>query len=511
MTMKRTLRILPPVPLLVLLAGAAAVFAAPPPTTAPPVPGEEEPNDARTSANVLPPGDTVSGALTPAGDVDWYRLDPEHAGMLVVDVEAVSLGAPGSPSLSLQKAHGHIIAYHDDSRTDAWVRAAVHPEAGPYFVALTGGASEGHEYRLATRLDSFAPGDPTKILLPDVRVNDLVSGSGVLYSAEQHGLPFARQHQIMRWSGAGRGVIYRAPVYELGRVAAISDMALDRSGDLVVLETDFYGDVSRLLRISAGFATIWKTFNSRDWYAVATDPEGSVWLTNGASLLRYSEGGQLLGETTLPGAIGRPTSLAFSPGGDLLIAADEGLFRASPVQAARGDFSPFYRSDSLQVTGMTFDLLGDLYVTAQRHLPEASVSEVWRISSGGELLPGPMATSHLHLAHDLVFLIAEDGSPTSRLLVANRASGPWGDPYWGLVELGAAGVPTPGPPGGSEGTLVVAAQQLLGGPVVLDEEAIVSLDARGNGNGRLDVGDLLALNVRLQGRPAADPAPRLLP
>lgn len=76
----------------------------------------DQPGDASTQARVAA-GQTVQGEISPAGDVDWYRLNAE-AGMryrITLDGVADAEGAAIDPVLSVWDANGSQLAFNDDS------------------------------------------------------------------------------------------------------------------------------------------------------------------------------------------------------------------------------------------------------------------------------------------------------------------------------------------------------------------------------------------------------------
>jgi hypothetical protein len=55
---------------------------------------ESEPNDTTTTANPVTLGDTVSGVISPANDIDFYAIDLTAGTVVDLDVSAAQVGSP---------------------------------------------------------------------------------------------------------------------------------------------------------------------------------------------------------------------------------------------------------------------------------------------------------------------------------------------------------------------------------------------------------------------------------
>src|SRR6266568_2364386 len=76
---------------------------------------ESEPNNDYTTANLVALGDTASGTIDPAGDVDFYAVDVPADTLLVLDVQANNVGSALDPILELFDTDGTtLLAYNDD-------------------------------------------------------------------------------------------------------------------------------------------------------------------------------------------------------------------------------------------------------------------------------------------------------------------------------------------------------------------------------------------------------------
>lgn len=120
------------------------------------------PADASTDVSLDPNGDYRWGALSPAGDRDWYRLDLEEGQGARIGLEnAGDAEAPGldDPYLALYGADGVQLAYDDDGGEglNSWLEFQA-PAAGAYYVEVRG-YSEDAQGRYALSLTAGEIGD----------------------------------------------------------------------------------------------------------------------------------------------------------------------------------------------------------------------------------------------------------------------------------------------------------------------------------------------------------------
>lgn len=141
---------------------------------APPPPGivmESEPNNSLAQANAITPPATVSGAINPAGDVDFFAFEARRGQQLVIDLDARSL-TPPSPLdtvVTLFDSRGQQLAENDDAEgsTDSLLRFTI-PADGRYFFrvrSFDGKGGPDYVYRAtvtltgATRPQETEPND----------------------------------------------------------------------------------------------------------------------------------------------------------------------------------------------------------------------------------------------------------------------------------------------------------------------------------------------------------------
>ncbi|MEW6742270.1 MAG: pre-peptidase C-terminal domain-containing protein [Planctomycetota bacterium] len=78
-----------------------------------PVGSESEPNDDFTTATEILPGDDLSGSISPAGDIDSYRLDVKTG--LELNIPVVTHGSGLDPQVRVFTEAGQQIYFDDDS------------------------------------------------------------------------------------------------------------------------------------------------------------------------------------------------------------------------------------------------------------------------------------------------------------------------------------------------------------------------------------------------------------
>jgi hypothetical protein len=124
---------------------------------------ETEPNDAPATANAIALGDSVSGVIDPAGDVDVFAIDLTAGELVEFDVDAQALpgGSDLDSYLTLYGPDGiTILAENDDwDGLDSYLLYAP-PADGTYFLEISpccgpGGGSGGPEYDYLIRVAAF--------------------------------------------------------------------------------------------------------------------------------------------------------------------------------------------------------------------------------------------------------------------------------------------------------------------------------------------------------------------
>ena len=96
---------------------------------------EAEPNDTQGSATVTAPCFTLGAAISPAGDVDWFKFTLTAPQALVMQVECD--GPSDDSTLTLRDGLGAIVAFNDNtSPTDLCSRITRNLAAGVYYLEV---------------------------------------------------------------------------------------------------------------------------------------------------------------------------------------------------------------------------------------------------------------------------------------------------------------------------------------------------------------------------------------
>ncbi len=445
---------------------------------------ESEPNNDYTTANLVALGDTASGTIDPAGDVDFYAVDVPADTLLVLDVQANNVGSALDPILELFDTDGTtLLAYNDDyNGLDSHIEFHI-TRPGRYFVSIvdySSGGGSGYFYHLsftATAPPPLPPGDVT-----------------TLYAAS-FGLPFGM-------TAGGTGELYVTDAPRVARVGPSGnastyfdglgtpyDVVVDGLGDLLVAGqgTDGLAFVDRIT--PAGQLSTFASFTPQDSFAtaLAVGPDGDVWvgMYPARAILHHDAAGTLKGaiDVSAAAANGYVDDIAFSPAGELYFSnAYDAVFKIV------GNASPLVFQSNPYLEGIAFDKDGYLYVA------NGYLGKVILLDPTGQVVSDPFAQTNLGGPIHLAFLRSAAGAMTARL-VADNFGYNLSPPYaGGIVEMNPAGMRAAGFRVGVNlspltiVTVAAASDHLLGG-VPLDAARQRYLDAHGNNNGRLDVGD----------------------
>jgi hypothetical protein len=119
-----------------------------------PVVSEREPNDAPERATEIAPGAVLSGTLDPR-DLDYFRFAGRAGQQVTVEVEALRLGSPVLPVVTLLSANGSALAQGRERRGDRDDRLCFRlPRDGTYLVLVHdflygGAAAAGYRLRVS--------------------------------------------------------------------------------------------------------------------------------------------------------------------------------------------------------------------------------------------------------------------------------------------------------------------------------------------------------------------------
>ena len=114
---------------------------------------EQEPNGGFKQAQPLRPGQTVSGVIKEAGDVEVFRFTGKRGQRVRIEVRAAAVGSLLDSVLSLLDQAGHVLATNDDagSSRDSTIQATL-PADGDYLLSLIDAHEKGgptHTYLLS--------------------------------------------------------------------------------------------------------------------------------------------------------------------------------------------------------------------------------------------------------------------------------------------------------------------------------------------------------------------------
>ncbi len=144
---------------------------------------ESEPNDTLSEANLVSLGDTLSGVITPAGDIDYFAIDLTAGVVVDFDVDASELGSPIDPVIALFDVDSAtVLAWNDDAGSlDSRILYTV-PADGRYFVgiadlSLRGGSDYTYTFKFGwTDLTEQEPNNTSADANP-LTLGDTVSGA----------------------------------------------------------------------------------------------------------------------------------------------------------------------------------------------------------------------------------------------------------------------------------------------------------------------------------------------
>lgn len=390
---------------------------------------ESEPNDSIATADPVTLGDTLTGVVDPAGDVDYFALDVTGGTRLNLDVDAQALGSPLDPILVLiAPDRVTVLAFNDDfDGLDSRIQFTV-STTGRYFVgiaAFAGGGGPSETYTLIFGSPTPGPGDPTTLFATGLGspAGMAASAAGELFVVDPNAA------RIVRVSPTGSTSDY--VFFGLGRIPF--DVAIDGFGDLLVASTDsgFTGGV--VMRIANPSAP--PTFFARGFTfagAIAVGPDGDVWVGDGGCgcLFRFNPVGTRKDSIFVGFFI---NDLAFSPAGELHFSngIDQVLKLVGRTPQVVIQAGPY-------LEGLAFDRDGYLYVA------NGFLGEVQLFTPGYQQVGGVFARSNLGGPIDLVFGRTTAGAMTSRLFAANVGFNLQPPFAGGIVEMNPAGMRAPG-------------------------------------------------------------------
>lgn len=400
----------------------AALFTASPTATV----TESEPNDSIAVANVVTLGDTVGGAIDPAGDGDVFALDIAAGTTIALDVIAERAGSPLDPVLLLVGTDSAtVLVFNDDfNGLDSYIEYTV-AATGRYFAVLQGFdtlAGPGYTYALATAVLPPGPGDPTTLYGTDLGApyGMAAGASGELYVVD------ADSSRLLRVAPNGQVTVVDSfpGAYPIG-------VALDGLGDVLVSTVDTSFAAGHIVRFRGAQRSTFATVPSAA--AITIGPDADVWMIDPESRLlrRFDPLGTAKGTASLASlsVLAYEANLAFSPAGDLYLTNGYDVI----YKMVSGVPQPVYQANPY-LEGLAFDTDGYVYVA------NGFVGRVILLDPSFQVVDDPFARSNVGGPTQVVFLRDGAGAMTSRLLADNvgyKLAPPY---YGGAVEMNPAGM-----------------------------------------------------------------------
>lgn len=390
---------------------------------------ESEPNDSVARANLVVLGDTASGNIDPAGDVDFYALDLSAGTSIALDVQATRAGSPLDPILALFDVDSvTVLAFNDDFNSlDSHIELTV-ASTGRYFIGIAGYAGSGgagYFYNL-----SFEPGPPPPSPGPGDTTSLFAASFGIPW-----GLAAGAAGEVYVADETGRIVVIRPndTVTTLVRMGVPIDLVVDGLGNLLVVGSDSIAPVG-VIRISAtGQKSVFARYDSSGLAtsAITVGPNGDVWVGINSpfpQIRQYDPVGNQKSMIDLS-AVSTVADLAFSPSGELYFSNGyDAVYKVVGNGAQPVIQGPPY------LEGLAFDQDGYLYVA------NGFLGQVLLYDPAGIPVHTPFARTNLGGPINLAFLRDPSGGMTARLIAANvgyQLQPPYAG---GIVEMNPAGM-----------------------------------------------------------------------
>jgi hypothetical protein len=388
---------------------------------------ESEPNDTTTQADLVTLGDTASGTIDPAGDVDFFAVDLTAGTIVALDVFAAQGGSLLDAVLVLIGTDSvTAVAFNDDfNGTDSHIEYTV-DATGRYFALIgdfnaSGGA--GYTYTLSFGTLPPGPGDLTTLYATGLGAPYQVAAgaTGELYVTDVDSL------RLLQVSTTGQVTVFASFSGEFP-----VGVVVDGLGDVLVSTVDTFFASGKIVRFSGGQRS---TFASglQSGGVMTVGPNGDVWVIDpvGEVLRHYDPVGESKGTVSLSALnnVDFDMGLAFSPAGDLYLSnAFDGIYKmvsGVPQIVYQGD--PF-------LEGIAFDKDGYLYVS------NGFLGRVILLNPNLQVVDDPFARSHLGGPTQIAFLRDAGGAMSSRLLADNVGFNLVPPYLGGLVEMNPAGM-----------------------------------------------------------------------
>ncbi len=392
---------------------------------------EIEPNDTRSSATLVVVGDTATGVIATAQDVDWFAVDLLAGDVLDLDIDAWAAGSALDPVLLLVDPTGvDTLVKNDDEHAatlDSRIRYVV-TMSGRHFVLLRDAQLSGgafHTYSL--RFEPGGPADPTLPFASGMGEPTAmaVSGGGFLFVVD------ALARRVLRLDPN----VPVSPISELvdlsSRADEVFDIVYDGLGDLLVVGST--ATETTVWRVDlAGNASVFASVGSQNTFytALTVGPNGDVWVGDplGRTIARYDPTGGLLGTVSVGGTSGTIADMAFSPTGGGELHFSNGM---NQVYAMTGGVPQLVVQISGTTEGIAFDQDGYLYVG------DGTARTVQLFDPAYQLVDDRLAITNLASPIGLTFGREPGGVMSARVFATSADTVLAGG---GLVELDPSGI-----------------------------------------------------------------------
>jgi streptogramin lyase len=426
--------------------------------------------------------DTISGAIGREGDIDFFAIDLTAGTQLDANVD-IGGSALYNPTFALIAADGVTpLVEHNWESQEYRLRYTIQT-TGRYYLRVANYRPGTGTYVLRVGryvVPAFGPGDPVAALWSggNESVSKIAAGpTGDLFVGNIGG--------VFRVT-AGRDSV---PV-ALG-IDAEFGLAVDSHGDLLTLGCEYPNGA--IWRISPSGARSRFFLGEGTPYAVTIGPDGDVWIndSDAGAFWRFDAAGHRKASLGVNWFAGH---MAFSPGGHLYFTDAAGLHRIvnDVPELVIPSPSPMQWFDDF-----VFDREGYIYMTLVIPREGGADQRVLLFDPRYHLVQDPFAQVGDHFVDsrftDLAFARDADGSMSARLVVG-RMVVPSAQRFTSdIVELNPEGIRAPGwLIGAPQIDVQAVVSAALGVRGILSPEQEQLLDAQGNHNGALDIGDLRA-------------------
>lgn len=445
---------------------------------------EREPNGAPGTAMPVSLADTVNAAIGVEGDVDYYAIDLAAGTQLDAAVD-IAGSALYNPTFWLVDRDGVTpLLQHDWQSREYRLRYTI-TTAGRYYL----------------RVANYRPGTGTYVLrvgryaLPQPGPGDPVTTLWTSGTTDIAGLAAGPRGDLL--VGNGGGVFRITAARDSESVATGIDaefgVLADAAGTVLTLGCEYPNGA--IWRITADGARTRFFLGQGTPWAGTIGPDGDVWINDfdSGELWRFDAAGNRKGAV---GGNWFAMHLAFSPAGDLYFTDRVGLHKVvnntTALVIPAADPNAWFED-------FVFDRDGYLYLTLVSPYEGGYNETIVQYDPQFQPVQTPFAQVGDHFASaylsDLAFARDGSGRMTRRLVVGRMVmTTTQPNHYVGdIVELNPTAMRAPGwPIGGPVIPIADVVRAALGEDGALSAAQKDFLDAQGNHNGALDIGDLRA-------------------